>query len=103
MDSERRGNQRLDVPRDMVSTQGFGALNLSEGGMLLECDESYAVGSTLHFSLHVGKAVIGASATVKWCTQDPSAFGSKLHCGVEFVGLKASDLLAVRTYVADHS
>ena len=96
----RQREERVRLTRDIVEQRNCRGINISSGGMLLQVEMPIEVGDTLPLDLKIGDSTIHVDGIVRWRQADRSVFSS-YECGVEFVGIRALDLVALKDFIQE--
>ncbi|MFK8047498.1 MAG: PilZ domain-containing protein [Halioglobus sp.] len=94
-----RRHPRVPVQASFVSEPAYSAVNVSETGMCLSCQDEVVVGRKLPLTISIDGEELKLTGLVKWCRAPSSVFESGYRVGVQFENHSITQQLLVRGFV----
>jgi hypothetical protein len=97
--SNRRRHARALVNPDILVSNDFRLVDLSESGVQLAAIHPRKVGSTIPLVLDIDGQQVNLRAVVRWCKQSHSIFSTDYNMGLQFEGILVNHTLILRRYI----
>lgn len=97
---EGRRARRVKVSSNIIASNKFQAVDISETGMQLHSTSLMYKGDRITFTINLDSGPQTLNAEVMWCRQESSVFLSGYAIGVRFEGISVNSQLRIRNYIA---
>ena len=95
----QRRHHRVTLSRDIVTSPGLKAIDLSESGLGVETMQALKIGSVIPLELKLDGLELGVQAQVMRCAPSQSIFKNCNIAGLMFVNVPPSDTIKIRRFI----
>lgn len=99
--SNRRRHARATVKSDVLVSDDFRLVDLSESGVQLTSIHPRKVGNIIELTLNLEGQNVYLNAIVRWCRQSQSIFSTDYNLGLQFEGIRVNQTLLLRRYITE--